>query len=331
MILITGGLGYLGVHTAAKLVSEGHDVLLVDNMMTTRMEMLDRLEFVTGKYVTFVRQDIRNTPAMQRIFEQYGVTAVVHYAGLNSNADSVLNPLDFYNCNVGGLLSILRVMGRTGVRTLLYGSTATVYASDENPVDEESTLSPLTPYARGHDMCEQFLSDIFDREDGWRIAVMRYFNVVGAHESHVLGELPNGLVSKLLPSAAMVAQGIHDTLPVFGDDHDTPDGTCIRDFVHVSDVVEANLQALAYLHSKESIFDVFNVGSGVGHSILELAACLSEVSGEPIETEILAPRECEISSSIADISYTKDVLKWEPTRDLTKICEDTWHFYEKLS
>lgn len=331
MILITGGLGYLGAHTAASLVAEGHEVLLVDNMMGTRMEMLERLEFVTSKYITFVRQDIRNTPAMQRIFEQYGVSAVVHFAGLNANADSVVQPLEFYNANVGGLLSILRVMGRTGVRTLLYGSSATVYAASDSPVTEDDALDPLTPYARGHDMCEQFLHDIDDMQDGWRIAMMRYFHVAGSHSSHVLGELPVGLVSKLFPTAAMVAQGIHDNLPVYGDDHGTSDGTCIRDYVHVQDAVEANMQALAYLHSQESTMDIFNIGSGKGSSILQVAEAFTEVSGEPVDTEIIEKRPFDVPHLVANIDHVKQTLKWEPKHDLAKICEDTWEFFEKLS
>lgn len=329
MILITGGLGYLGAHTAASLVAEGHEVLLVDNMSGSRMEMLERIEFVTGKYITFVRQDIRNTPAMQRIFEQYGVTAVVHFAGLNANADSVLQPLEFYNANVGGLLSILRVMARTGVRTLLYGSSAQVYANSDVPVTEDAELDPLTPYARGHDMCEQFLHDIDDVEDGWRIAMMRYFNVAGTHGSHVLGELPADMVTKLFPSIALVAQGIHDVLPIYGNEHNTPDGTCVRDYIHVEDAVEANMQALAYLHSKETVMDIFNVGTGQGTTVADVAKTFSEVSGEPVETEVVASRSFDMAHLVADISHTTDVLKWQPKHDLAKICEDTWQFYEK--
>lgn len=331
MILITGGLGYLGVHTAASLVAEGHEVLIVDNMMSTRMEMLERLEFVTGKYITFVRQDIRNTPAMQRIFEQYAVSAVVHFAGLNANANSVVQPLEFYNDNVGGLLSILRVMSRTGVRTLLYGGSSSVYTDAAEPLSESAELDPLTPYARGHDMCEQFLHDVADTDNGWRIAIMRYFNIAGSHASHVLGELPHGIVTKLLPSMALVGQAVRDVLPVFGDSHDTPDGTCVRDYVHVRDVAEANMQALAYIHSHDTVLDTFNVGTGVGSSVLDMVAHFSEASGEPIDTEIVSARDSDVACNIADISHTSDTLNWTPAHDVAAICEDTWLFYEKLA
>lgn len=330
MILITGGLGYLGSHMAASLVAEGHEVLLVDNMVGARMDVLERIEFVTGKFITFVRQDIRNTPAMQRVFEQYGVSAVVHFAGLNSSADSVGQPLEFYNANVGGLLSILRVMARTGVRTLLYGSSATVYAGSSEPVTEDAPLDPQTPYARGHDMCEQFLHDIDHVEDGWRIAMMRYFNVAGTHPSHVLGEMPSNVVTKLFPSIAMVAQGIHDVLPVYGDEFDTEDGTCVRDYIHVQDAVEANMQALAYLHSQDTVMDIFNVGSGVGSSVKQVAKTFSDISGEPVDIDVVATRSFDIANLVADISHTKATLKWQPERTLENICEDTWQFFEKM-
>lgn len=332
MILITGGLGYIGSHTAAALVQEGHDVVVVDNLLGTRMEVLERLEYVTGKYITFVRQDVRNTPAMQRIFEQYGVTAVVHMAGMNANSESSMQPLSYYNCNVAGLLSVLRVMSRTGVRTLLHASTAAVYATNEHTegLSEEDELDPSTPYARSADMCEQFLHDISQVENDWRIAVMRYFNVAGSHASHLLGDMPNGAISKLMPHAALVAQGTHETLPVYGDDFATPDGTCVRDYLHIQDAVEANMQALAYLHSVDSALEIFNIGSGVGSSVLEVVNTFSEVTGMPIETDVVGKRIGDISRLVADISYAKEKLQWQPQKNLQHICEDTWRFYEKL-
>lgn len=329
MILLTGGLGFIGLHTAAKLLNEGHRVLIVDNLSGSHLQMLERLEYVTDSYVTFVRQDIRNTPALQRIFEQYGVTAVAHFAGFNPTAEG-MPPLELYNCNLGGLLSVLRVMSRTGVNTLLYGSSACVYADSSEPLFEDDDLEPVSAYARSFDMGEQVLLDI-DDDKSWRIGIMRYFEVGGSHSSHLLGDWPRCVPEKLLPCMALVAQGMHDKVLLTAG-ADTPDGTVIRDYVHVDDVAEANMQALAYLHSQDAALDVFNVGTGIGHSQKQVCNVFEDISGLPITHEkIIEEGQALVDRRIANIEHTQNTLNWQPHKTLEDICEDTWRFFEKLN
>lgn len=345
MLLITGGLGYLGAHMVVSLASEGHDVIIVDNLSNTNMRVLEALEQITGKYITFIRQDVRNTPAMQRIFEQYHVSAVIHMAGLNDNHQSFIEPLAYYNTNVVSLLSLLKVMNRTGIKTLLFPSTACVYAntnstkisgsSDGNDgILETHPLDAMSPYAKSAQMCEQFLQDIVKSMGGWRIAIMRYFNVAGCHTSYKIGEHLT-CMHKLMPMMALVARGNCEFLPIFGNDHKTKDGTCVRDYVHIDDVMEANMQALAYLHSDFSndahgnLFEIFNIGTGIGHSVLAAIECFSDINQTSIKTNISNRRLGDAASLVADITYAKKTLKWQPQKDLADICLDTWTFFER--
>ena len=322
MIMITGGLGYVGLHTAAKLLEEDHQILIVDNLQASRLEMLERLEYLTGRPATFVRQDIRNTPALQRIAEQYGVTAVVHMA-TQSTASHGFLPLELYNTNIGGLLSVLRVMSRTGINTLLFGSSSCIYAPSDKPVAESSEIDPATPYARSYDYCEQILSDLA-ADDRWRIAVMRYFEIGGADESGLIGDIPRCAPTRLLPCLALGGSGGVDP-QASARPGELPAGEI--DMIHIDDVAEANMQALARLHSEEEFFDCFNIGSGVGSSLDQIAKRFSEASGKHFE---FAASETLKNSRIADLEYSKAELKWAPKKTLQQICEDTWKFYESI-
>lgn len=333
MILLTGGLGYIGSHMAATLMADGHDVILVDNLSNARMEMLERLEFMAGRYVTFFRLDIRNTPALQKIFEQYAISAVVHCAGMKATTDSAMQPLDYYNANVGGTMSLLRVMQRTGVRNLVYGSSATVYGNPTQlPVTEQAPLNPLTPYANSNRMCEDILRDLVTAEGDWRIAVLRYFSVAGAHPSKVIGEWPSGIASNLMPYLAQVAREQRTHLEIYGNDYDTPDGTGVRDYIHVMDVVEGHIQALHWLFSQPNqAFDIFNLGRGEGVSVQQMLDTFSKVAGRELPAEVVERRIGDAAAVYADVSYAQDQLKWKAKRSVEDMAQDMWAFYQTLN
>lgn len=330
MILITGGLGYIGSHMAATLMAQGHEVIVVDNLSNARMDVLERLEYLAGRYVTFVRVDIRNTPALQKVFEQYAITGVLHCAGIKVATDSPMQPLDYYNTNVGGLMSLLRVMQRTGVRHMIYGSSALVYGEQAAAVAETTTLNPQTPYANSCKIAEDMLRDLAMAEPDWRIAVLRYFNVAGAHPSGALGEWPNGISTNLMPYLGQVARGERETVEIYGEDYATPDGTSVRDYVHVMDVVDAQMQAFRWLFSQAQAFGTFNIGRGDAVSVQQMVDKFSEISGQPINTERMPRRTHDVASLVADMAHTQAVLQWQPTRSLDDIVKDTWAFYQAL-
>ncbi|MEC7120804.1 MAG: UDP-glucose 4-epimerase GalE [Pseudomonadota bacterium] len=331
MILITGGLGYIGSHMTAALMAQGHEVIVVDNLSNARMDMLERLEYLAGRYVTFVRVDIRNTPALQKVFEQYAITAVVHCAGLKVAADSPMQPLDYYNANVGGLMSLLRVMQRTGVRHLIYGSTALVYGDQPSPLSEQLPAAPQTPYANSCKFCEDMLHDLALAETDWRIAVLRYFNVAGAHPTGVIGEWPNGISSNLMPFLAQAARGERESVEVLGDDYETVDGSAVRDYVHVMDVIDVQMQAFHWLFSQPHAFGVFNIGRGEGVSVKQMIAQFAALTERPIEMEVLPRRAGDVPELVANIEQARTVLQWQPSRSLDDIIQDTWKFYQSLN
>lgn len=333
MILLTGGLGYIGSHLAAHLMRLGHDVILVDNLSNARMEVLQRLEYIAGRYVTFFRLDIRNTPALQKIFEQYAISVVIHCAGMKSNTDSPMQPLDYYNSNVGGTMSLLRVMQRTGVSNLVYGSSAVVYGEPESlPVAEDAPLNPLTPYGKSLQLCEEMMHDLVRAEGDWRVAVLRYFNVAGAHPDGVLGEAPSGIVTNLLPYLAQVARGERSQLEVFGDDFETPDGSGVRDFIHVIDVVEGHMQALNWLfNQQQATFEVFNLGRGQGTSVLELMDLFNQTTGQIAPFEVVERRFGDVGEIYADTQKAKTAFGFEAKRDAQSMVADLWKFYQQLS
>ncbi len=330
MILITGGLGYIGSHMAAALLAQGHEVVVIDNLSNARMDILERLEYLANRYVTFVRVDIRNTPALQKVFEQYAITAVLHCAGIKVATDSPMQPLDYYNTNVGGLMSLLRVMQRTGVRHIIYGSSALVYGDQTGYLAETAELKPQTPYANSCNMAEQMLRDLALAEPDWRIAVLRYFNVAGAHPSAALGEWPNGISTNLMPYLGQVARDERAAVEVYGQDYPTPDGTALRDYIHVMDVVDAQIQAFHWLFSQAQAFGTFNIGRGEATSVQQMIDQFAKTSGQPIATELMPRRPADPTSILADMSHTRTVLQWQPSRSLEDIVQDTWAFYQAL-
>jgi UDP-glucose 4-epimerase len=331
MILVTGGLGYIGSHMAAILMANGHEVILVDNLSNTKMEVLERLEFMAGRYVTFIRQDIRNTPALQRIFEQYSVQAVVHCAGMKSIPDSLVQPLDYYNNNLTCTTSLLRAMQRSGVKTLVFSSSLAVYGADQTePVLETQRFVPSNPYSKGLQMSEQIIHDITSVDTDWRIAIMRYGNVAGAYPTAIIGEWLNNIPNNLVPFVAQTARQERDFVEVYGDEFDTADGTAVRDFVHVMDVVESNMYALGWLFNKVQVVETFNIARGEGVSVKQVIDAFSKVSEQNIAQHVLPPRNGDVVSLVANTSKAKEVLKWQATRGIDVIMTDMWRFYQSI-
>ncbi len=331
MILVTGGLGYIGSHMAAILLANGHEVILVDNLCNSKMEILERLEYMAGRYVTFIRLDVRNTPALQRTIEQYAVTAVVHCAGNKSIPDSINHPLDFYNNNLTCTTSLLRAMQRSSIKTLVFASSLAVYGVDQNqPITEDQPFNSLNPYSRSLQMSEQVIKDVVQADSDWRVAIMRYGNVAGAYSTGVLGEWPSNIPSNLFPYLAQVARKERDHLDIYGDQYDTADSTALRDYVHIMDVVEANMYALGWLFNQSQVLEEFNICTGQATSVKAAANSFSKVSEQHIEQQIVDARSGDVGVLIGNPSKAKELLKWQAKHTVEDIATDAWRFYQLL-
>lgn len=332
MILVTGGLGYIGSHMAAILLANGHEVILVDNLSNSKMEVLERLEFMAGRYVTFMRLDIRNTPALQRVFEQYAVQAVVHCAGMKTIPDSLTQPLDFYNNNLTCTTSLLRAMQRSGIKTLVFSSSLAVYGAEQaDAVLEAQAFKPATPYQKCLQMAEEILLDIYRADSDWRIAVMRYANVAGAYQTGVIGEWPSSVPNNLVPFLAQVARQEREHVEIYGDQYATVDGTGLRDYVHVMDVVEANMYALGWLFNQtQAVCEAFNVARGEGYTVKQVVSIFEKITEQPIPQQLAPGRDGDVASLLADVSKAKSLLKWEAKRSVEDIVTDMWRFYQLI-
>ena len=331
MILVTGGLGYIGSHMAAILLANGHEVILVDNLCNSKMEVLERLEYMAGRYVTFMRLDVRNTPALQRTIEQYAVTAVVHCAGNKSITDSVNHPLDFYNNNLTCTTSVLRAMQRSSIKTLLYASSLAVYGADQaSPVEESQPFKISNPYATSLQMSEQVIKDVVEADSDWRVAIMRYGNVGGAYPTGVIGEWASNLPSNLFPLLVQISRKERAHLDIYGDQYDSADGTALRDYIHVMDVVDANMHALGWLFNQRQALESFNICSGQATSVKAAANLFSKVSEQHIEQQVVAPRPGDVGSLVGNPAKAKRLLHWQTKRTVEDIAIDTIRFYQLL-
>lgn len=331
MILVTGGLGYIGSHMAAILLANGHDVILVDNLCNSKMEVLERLEYLAGRYVTFIRMDIRNTPALQRTIEQYAVTAIVHCAANKTIPDSVIHPLDFYNNNLTCTTSILRAMQRSSVKTLVYSSSLAVYGSFQTEaVTEDAALNSLNPYVRSLQMAEQIITDVVKAESDWRVAIARYGNVVGAYPTGVIGEFSSSLNANITTSLLKVVRQENEFFEIQGDQLNTTDGTAVRDYIHVMDVVEANMHALGWLFNQQEALEVFNISTGKGTSVKEFTEIFKEVTKQDIQTHSVAARPNEAESLIGNADKAQQRLNWKAKRSVEDMLTDTWRFEQFL-
>ncbi|MGX1160397.1 UDP-glucose 4-epimerase [Arthrobacter sp. SLBN-100] len=327
-ILVTGGAGYIGSHTTLCLLEEGHDVVVVDNLMNSSPESLRRVEQLTGKLVDFRELDLLDAAAVDNVFAEGGFDAVIHFAGLKAVGESVAKPLMYYKNNVVGTLNLLQSMEAWGVRRLVFSSSATVYgASEEVPLIEKSPLDATNPYGRTKEQIEDILSDLGAADSEWSIALLRYFNPVGAHKSGLIGEDPQGIPNNLLPFVAQVAVGRRDKVMVFGNDYPTPDGTGVRDYIHVMDLAAGHLAALTYVAAKNGVFR-WNLGTGRGSSVLEVIEAFGTAAGRSIPYEFGERRPGDAAISYADPSAALADLGWSAHRDLQQMCQDHWRWQE---
>jgi UDP-glucose 4-epimerase len=331
VILVTGGTGYIGSHTCVALLQAGYDVVIVDNLCNSRREVVDRIATIAGRPPLFVEGDVRDQALISTLLREHGVSAVVHFAGLKAVGESVAEPLRYYDCNVGGTTLLCEAMRETGVRTLIFSSSATVYGEpDTVPVRENFPTRPSNPYGRSKLMVEEMLGDLHQSDAAWRIARLRYFNPVGAHESGLIGEAPSGIPNNLMPYVAQVASGQRERLSIYGDDYETRDGTGVRDYIHVMDLAEGHLAALRHLDQHGGLLTL-NLGTGRSCSVLEMVAAFGRACGRPIPCQVVARRPGDIAEYWADPAAAEKLLGWRATRDVDAMCRDTWRWQQHAS
>ena len=325
-ILITGGAGYIGSHTCIELIKAGYEVVVVDNLCNSSLESLKRVEKLTDSDIPFYREDVRNKVALKRVFEQHSIDGVIHFAGLKAVGESVEKPIEYYDTNVGGTFVLAEVMREFDCKTFVFSSSATVYGDPHTlPIKEDFPLSATNPYGRSKLMIEEFLQDVFVADDTWHIALLRYFNPIGAHKSGLIGEDPNGIPSNLIPYISQVAIGKLENLSVFGGDYKTPDGTGVRDYIHVVDLAKGHVKALQALEDKPQVL-IVNLGTGKGYSVLDMVKAFEKASGKDVPYQIVDRRQGDIATCYADPSYAVEKLNWEACYGIDEMCKDTWRW-----
>ena len=324
-VLVSGGAGYIGSHTLVELLNAGHDVVAFDNLYNSSREAIRRVEKITGKGVKFYEADMTDRAAMDRIFSENEIDAVIHFAGYKAVGESVKKPLEYYDNNLHGTLTLLFAMREAGVKNIIFSSSATVYGEQEKlPLTEELPHGrAFSPYGATKMMQEDVLTDLHTADPSWSVILLRYFNPIGAHESGLIGEDPKGIPNNLVPYIARVAVGKLPKLGVFGDDYPTPDGTCIRDYVHVTDLARGHVLALAKF-SEEPAVRVYNLGTGKGHSVLEVVRAYGKACGKEIPYEIKPRREGDLPAMYADCSKAERELGFKAELGIEKMCEDSW-------
>ena len=325
-ILVTGGMGYIGSHTCVELMLAGHEVVVVDNLSNAKHSVFERVCRIAGASFTFLEVDVRHRVALEHVFTQHAIDAVIHFAGLKAVGESVAQPLRYYDNNIAGSLVLFETMQKFGVKTLVFSSSATVYGDPASvPIFENFPLSATNPYGRSKLMIEEILRDVALADPSWRIALLRYFNPVGAHESGLIGEDPNGIPNNLLPFVAQVADGRRDLLSVYGADYPTPDGTGLRDYIHVVDLALGHVKTLDKLALAAGVY-TYNLGTGRGNSVLEMVRAFEAASGKPVPYKIVARRPGDIASCYADSSLAQRELGWVAARDIAQMCADSWRW-----
>ena len=325
-ILITGGAGFIGSHTCIALQQAGYDVIVVDNLDNSSEKSLLRVEKITGKPLKFYKDDVRDRAAMDKIFEQNKIDAVIHFAGLKAVGESVSKPLEYYDNNLINTLVLLECMRDHGVKKLVFSSSATVYGPNKiMPLKEGMPIGATNPYGRTKLFIEEMLRDLYKADNTWSLALLRYFNPIGAHESGTIGENPKGIPNNLMPYITQVAIGKLEKLHVFGDDYNTPDGTGVRDYIHVMDLAEGHAKALDYLLTHEGCGE-YNLGTGKGVSVLELRAAFEKASGVEIPYVIDPRRPGDLDEVYADPTKAKEIFGWEAKRNIEQMCEDSWRW-----
>ena len=329
-ILITGGAGYIGSHTLVELATSNHDFIVYDNLSNSSQESIKRVEKIIGKEITFINGDIRDTKKLQETFKNYTIDSVIHFAGLKAVGQSVEQPLKYYDNNVVGTLRLLEVMKEFDCKKIVFSSSATVYGDPlTTPIIENFPVGGTTnPYGTSKYMIERILEDLYISDNTFKIAILRYFNPVGAHESGTIGEDPNGIPNNLMPFITQVAVGKREYLSVFGSDYDTHDGTGVRDYIHVVDLANAHVKAINYLNTKQSLDKplITNLGTGMGYSVLDVVKAFEKASGKEVPYKLVDRRAGDIAKCYANPSFAKEVLGWEAKRTIEQMCIDSWRW-----
>ncbi|MFC0338557.1 UDP-glucose 4-epimerase [Kushneria avicenniae] len=329
MILVTGGAGYIGSHTVLALLEAGHDVLVLDNFCNASKESLKRVSTLAGRQVPWVEGDIRDVELLDDLFNQHDIDSVIHFAGLKAVGESVEKPLAYFDNNVNGTLVLCEAMSRAGVKKIVFSSSATVYGDPESvPIREDFPTSATNPYGRSKLMVEEILHDLAVSDSQWRISVLRYFNPVGAHDSGMIGEDPNGIPNNLVPFVSQVAIGRRERLSVFGNDYDTKDGTGVRDYIHVTDLANGHLKALDYLADHDGV-NTFNLGTGKGYSVLDIVQAFEKASERKVVYEFKPRRAGDIARCFADPAHAEKALGWSARFGIEKMMMDTWRWQQK--
>ena len=325
-ILITGGAGYIGSHTLVELLRSGFKLVVIDNLSNSKHEALRRVERISGKSVAFYQVDVRDRAGLQKVFREHAIAAVIHFAGLKAVGESVAKPLEYYDNNVTGSLVLFEVMVAANVKTLVFSSSATVYGDPASvPIRENFPLSATNPYGRSKLMIEEMLRDLYRADASWHIALLRYFNPVGAHASGLIGEDPNGVPNNLMPIVARVAVGRLPSLSVYGNDYPTRDGTGVRDYIHVVDLALGHLKALNALQQRGGLMTV-NLGTGKGYSVLDVVRAFEAASDKPVAYKIAPRRAGDIAECYADPALAAELLGWRAERGIDEMCADAWRW-----
>ena len=328
-ILVTGGTGFIGSHTCVELLDAGYEVVIIDNLSNSKKEVVSYIERITGKKVSFYENDVCDKDALRKIFNENNIDAVIHFAGYKAVGESVLKPLMYYRNNLDSTLSLLEVMDEFKVKKIAFSSSATVYGKPNSlPIREDFPLSTTNPYGTTKLIIEGILSDLYNSDNDWSIAILRYFNPIGAHSSGLIGENPNGIPNNLMPYIIKVATGELDCLGVFGNDYDTHDGTGVRDYIHVVDLAKGHVKAIKKI-LKDNGCDAYNLGTGKGYSVLDLVNTFKKVNDVDIKYQIKERRKGDIDACYADPSYAYEKLGWKALKDINEMCKDAYNYVKK--
>lgn len=331
-ILVTGGTGYIGSHAVVALIAAGYSPIIVDNLSNSKKSVLERIAKITKKKPPFYKIDLRDKAALDKVFREHSVSSVIHFAGLKAVSESVVEPLRYYENNIQGAISLCSVMSKYSVKNMIFSSSASIYGEPSTiPVKEDCTPAPTNPYACSKLIIEQILQDIHVADKSWRIIILRYFNPVGAHESGLIGEDPRGVPNNLMPYISQVAVGSRRKINIFGNDYPTPDGTGMRDYIHVMDLVEGHIAALKKMDKADFLSTnrrplVINLGTGQGYTVIEMIHAFEKASGEKIPYHIVKRRPGDIAACYADSSLALKLLKWKARRSVADMCADAWHW-----
>ena len=328
-ILLTGGLGYIGSHTAVELLAKNYNVTIIDNLSNSKEEVLTKIENITGKKAKFYKGDVRNKRLLKKIFTENKIDIVIHFAGLKAVGESVEKPVEYYDNNLISTISLLEVMKEVNCKNLVFSSSATVYGKPEKlPIKEDAKLETSNPYGTTKLMIEMILKDLYKSDNSWNIIILRYFNPIGSHKSGLIGEDPNGIPNNLMPYIVRVANKKYDHLSIFGNDYDTKDGTGVRDYIHVVDLALGHIKACEYINKKPGL-EIFNLGTGKGYSVLDIVETFKKVNKIDVPYEITKRRPGDIDACYADPTKAKKLLKWEAKKDLNDMCKDSYNYIIK--